>query len=54
MLHPENGKGPVDDRYTDADGRPSERYVLSDKLWTYLQAYAAKPRIITPGSRDFQ
>ena len=45
ILHPEDGseKGP-DKHYTDAAGRVSGKYVLSDHLWRYLQDYAAKHR----------
>lgn len=45
ILHPEDGteKGP-DKHYTDAEGRVSPKYVLTDHLWRYLQDYAAKHR----------
>jgi DNA (cytosine-5)-methyltransferase 1 len=42
ILHPQRGKGPVEDRFTDARGRALEKYVLSDHLWEYLQHYALK------------
>ncbi len=43
ILHPEDGSesGP-DKHYTDAAGRVSEKYVLTDHLWRYLRDYAAK------------
>lgn len=45
ILHPEDGSEPGPDRhYTDADGRVSPKYVLTDHLWRYLQDYAAKHR----------
>jgi DNA (cytosine-5)-methyltransferase 1 len=44
ILHPENGPQSAEPPYTDARGRVSRRYVLTDHLWTYLQAYAAKHR----------
>jgi DNA (cytosine-5)-methyltransferase 1 len=44
ILHPEDGTEAVDSPYVDTNGRVSEKYVLSDRLWAYLQAYAAKHR----------
>jgi DNA (cytosine-5)-methyltransferase 1 len=46
ILHPENGSegDPDDGRYIDARGKVHVKYVLSDKLWQYLQAYAIKHR----------
>jgi DNA (cytosine-5)-methyltransferase 1 len=46
ILHPEEGsEADIDDgRYLDAHGRVQEKYVLSDKLWGYLQRYAEKHR----------
>ncbi len=45
ILHKFDGSEPYiehdNDRYY-KDGRADERYTLSDKLWTYLQNYAAK------------
>lgn len=43
ILHPEDGSesGP-DKHYTDAGGRVSDKYILTDRLWRYLQDYAAK------------
>jgi DNA (cytosine-5)-methyltransferase 1 len=43
ILHPENGTEEPESPYT--TGKKAlvcERYVLSDKLWEYLQSYAAK------------
>jgi len=42
VLHPEDGTEPPLPHYTDEEGRVSAKYVLTDKLWTYLQAYRAK------------
>lgn len=46
ILHREDGTedDPDEGRYTDVRGRVHEKFVLSDKLWAYLQAYAAKHR----------
>jgi DNA (cytosine-5)-methyltransferase 1 len=43
ILHPENGEETPEKPYTDGNiGRVSDKYVLTDKLWNYLQAYAEK------------
>ena len=43
ILHPEDGSESKEPPYTIEDiGRVSEKYTLSDKLWKYLQDYAAK------------
>ncbi|QBS13207.1 DNA (cytosine-5-)-methyltransferase [Legionella geestiana] len=46
ILHPENGSEiDVDGgRYLDEGGRVHAKYHLSDRLWTYLQDYAARHR----------
>lgn len=45
ILHLEDGSEEADDRYTFGPrGKVHERYTLSDHLWGYLQAYAAKHR----------
>lgn len=44
ILHPEDGSEAPDRPFTGADGRVSERYILTDHLWRYLQDYAAKHR----------
>ncbi|MDP9052811.1 MAG: DNA (cytosine-5-)-methyltransferase [Acidobacteriota bacterium] len=46
ILHAENGKedDPDEGRYIDAKGKVHPKYVLTDKLWNYLQAYAIKHR----------
>ncbi len=44
ILHPEDGSEGKDRHYTDTRGRVSERYVLSNHLWDYLQDYAKKHR----------
>lgn len=43
ILHPENGTEEIEKPFTEGNiGRVNEKYVLSEKLWNYLQAYAAK------------
>ena len=43
ILHPEDGSEEVEDRFTcGPQARVIDKYTLSDKLWNYLQAYAAK------------
>lgn len=42
ILHPEDGTGTIDDRFTDERGAAAEKYILSRHLWTYLQNYAKK------------
>ena len=43
ILHPQNGTEEAEEPYTTGkSGRVSSKYVLSDKLWEYLQGYAAK------------
>ena len=43
VLHPENGTEEPEGHYTlGTDAKVSDKYVLSDKLWTYLKDYAAK------------
>jgi DNA (cytosine-5)-methyltransferase 1 len=43
ILHPENGwESPEKDYTLGSKATVNEKYVLSDKLWQYLQAYAAK------------
>jgi DNA (cytosine-5)-methyltransferase 1 len=59
ILHPEDGSEPVEEPYTTGDrAAVGDRYTLTDKLWTYLQAYATKHRaagngfgfgLVTPG-----
>lgn len=45
ILHPENGTEAPEGHFTGGpDAKVSEKYTLSDKLWTYLQDYAAKHR----------
>lgn len=45
VLHSEDGSERVEEPYTKGSlGSVSERYVLSDHLWEYLQGYAAKHR----------
>ncbi len=45
ILHPENGLEDPEAHYTvGMDAAVSSKYTLSDKLWTYLQNYAAKHR----------
>lgn len=43
ILHPEDGSEPVEDRFTTGPkGKVHSKYVLTEKLWLYLQNYAAK------------
>ena len=43
IFHPEDGSEPSEPPYTTGDmGIVAEKYVLSDRLWKYLQDYAAK------------
>ncbi|RMH21915.1 MAG: DNA (cytosine-5-)-methyltransferase [Gammaproteobacteria bacterium] len=43
ILHPENGTEEPEKDYTiGRKARVNQKYVLSDKLWSYLQAYAEK------------
>lgn len=44
VLHPEDGTETDCDegRFIEADGGVKEKYVLSDRLWEYLQQYAEK------------
>lgn len=43
VLHPQDGSEIPEKHYTlGADGRVSDKYILTEKLWTYLQRYKAK------------
>ena len=43
ILHPEDGTEEIEGPFICGNiGRVNEKYTLSDKLWTYLQNYAAK------------
>lgn len=45
VLHPEDGTEVPEEPYTTGeDAKVHKKYVLSDKLWAYLQAYAEKHR----------
>ncbi len=45
ILHPEDGSQPAEEPYTTGPkAAVHPKYALSDKLWTYLQAYADKHR----------
>src|SRR5579884_263269 len=45
ILHPEDGSEPSEDGYTSGPkARVLPKYVLTEKLWAYLQAYAEKHR----------
>jgi len=45
ILHPQDGSEPAEAPFTTgAKARVADKYVLSDKLWQYLQDYAAKHR----------
>ncbi|MEX0382790.1 DNA (cytosine-5-)-methyltransferase [Spiribacter sp. 1M153] len=43
VLHPEDGSEPAEPPYTHGEAaRVAEKYILSEKLWRYLQDYKAK------------
>lgn len=42
ILHPEDGTECLQEPYTTPEGKVHSKYVLSDKLWSYLQGYSAK------------
>ncbi|MBS8260482.1 DNA (cytosine-5-)-methyltransferase [Roseibium polysiphoniae] len=43
ILHPEDGEEAPDHHFTGGNiGNVSDKYTLTDKLWAYLQGYAAK------------
>lgn len=42
LLHPEDGREEIEERYLAPDGKVHDRYVLTPHLWSYLQDYAAK------------
>jgi|SRR5579871_390806 DNA (cytosine-5)-methyltransferase 1 len=43
ILHPEDGTEDPEDPYTlGRNAKVNEKYILTDKLWAYLQGYAAK------------
>ncbi len=45
IFHPEDGTEEVEDPYTTGvKAKVNSKYVLTDKLWAYLQAYAEKHR----------
>jgi len=44
ILHREDGGEAAEERFLDASGGVLDKYVLSDKLWQYLQDYAEKHR----------
>jgi len=45
ILHPEDGSEPADGAFTTGSrGLVHKKYVLSDRLWHYLQGYAEKHR----------
>ncbi len=45
VLHPEDGSEAAEEPYTLApQGKVNPKYTLTNKLWAYLQAYAAKHR----------
>lgn len=46
ILHPEDGTEPEEHPFTEGDlGTVSEKYTLSNHLWTYLKNYAEKHRL---------
>ena len=43
ILHPEDGTEEIELPFIEGNiGRVNDKYILSEKLWNYLQAYAAK------------
>lgn len=45
ILHPEDGSETAEHPYTlGVNGQVNEKYILTDKLWNYLQGYAEKHR----------
>lgn len=43
ILHPQDGSEDVEERFTEgAKAKVRDKYTLTDHLWAYLQAYAAK------------
>lgn len=45
ILHPENGAEQAEEPYTQGDqATVNKKYILSQKLWAYLQGYAEKHR----------
>ena len=52
ILHPEDGTESEESRFTfGINAQVSDKYTLSDKLWAYLQAYAAKHKAQGNGFR---
>lgn len=50
ILHPEDGTEAIEEPYTTGElGLVNTKYVLSDKLWDYLQRYAEKHRKLGNG-----
>ena len=50
ILHPENGSEEAEEPYTvGPKAKVHSKYVLTDKLWAYLQAYAEKHRLAGNG-----
>ena len=51
ILHRENGSETDNDdrRYVNVNGKVQPKYVLTDRLWAYLQAYAEKHRAMGNG-----
>lgn len=45
ILHPEDGSETGELPFTQADGKVSPKYTLTEHLWKYLQAYAEKHRL---------
>jgi DNA (cytosine-5)-methyltransferase 1 len=44
ILHPEDGSEHPEDRFTGSSGHVLPKYVLTPRLWDYLQSYARKHR----------
>lgn len=42
VLHPEDGTEEIEERFLTTKGKVQPKYILTEKLWAYLQNYAAK------------
>ncbi len=49
VLHPEDGSEVPEPPFTTPKGKVASKYLLTDGLWEYLQAYAAKHRSLGNG-----
>lgn len=49
ILHKKGSQSIDDGAYCNPDGTAKDKYILTDKLWAYLQAYAEKHRLAGNG-----